>query len=256
MKENWKLQNITLLETKNKKFEVAVIPIGATEPHNYHLPHGSDLFHADYVASESCKIAFQNGASIIQLPTIPYGSDANLLDFPLAINVYQKTLNLLLKDILDSLTFHNIFKIVILNGHGGNDFKPFLRDLFPDCKAFVCYIDWWKVANDKYKEIFEYPDDHSGEMETSVNLVMNPDLVHLENAADGKCNETQFEGINKGWVSISRRWSNLTESSGVGYPFKATKEKGEKYLKITIERISKFLTELSKAPLTEKFPFV
>ena len=51
-------------------------------------------------------------------------------------------------------------------------------------------------------------------------------------------NSREFEAINKGWVIIARKWDNLTDSSGVGYPMKATKEKGEKYLKITRCQIS------------------
>jgi creatinine amidohydrolase len=255
MQEKWKLQHITLNETVNKKFEVAVLPIGATEPHNYHLPYGSDAFHSDYVATKSCKAAYENGASVLQLPTIPYGVDANMMEFPFAMNVYQKTLNLFVKDIVDSLIFNNVKKIVILNGHGGNEFRSFLRDLYPDIKAFVCLIDWWKVASDHYDQIFEYPDDHSGEMETSVISWIYPELVHIENAKDGKFNRSQFDAINNGWVTIARKWINLTESSGVGYPFKATKEKGEKYLDVTIERISRFLVELSNKPFTDKFPF-
>jgi creatinine amidohydrolase len=255
MNSNYNLSELTLNDTIVKKYEVAVIPIGATEPHNYHLPYGTDFFHADYISGKSCELAEKEGASIIKLPAIPYGMDANMFKFPFAINVYQKTLNLFVKDIIDSLIINKIRKIVIINAHGGNDFKPFIRDLQPDIKAFVCYIDWWKVASDKYKEIFEYPDDHAGEMETSISLVMNPHLVHMENAKDGKFKKTKFEAINNGWVSIARRWDHLTESSGVGYPLKSSKEKGEAYLKITIERISKFLKELSHSEMNEKFPF-
>ena len=256
MKQDWKLHHITLDDVKNRKIEVAVVPIGATEPHNYHLPYGSDLFHSEYVASESCRIANELGANTIQLPPLPYGVDANMLEFPFAINVYQKTLNLLMKDILDSLEYNKIRKVVILNGHGGNDFKPFLRELHPGSKSFVCCIDWWKVASDKYKEIFEFADDHSGEMETSVIMAMDSELVKMDKAKDGKFRETQFEAVNKGWVTIARRWDHLTDSSGVGYPMKATKEKGEKYLRITIDRISQFLLELSQSTQTEKFPFI
>ena len=252
--DNYKIENITQHDIMDEKVEVAVIPIGATEPHNYHLPYGTDFFHVDYVASTACEKAFEKGGKVLKLPVIPYGVDANMLGFPFAINVYQKTLNLLLKDIIDSLIVNNVKKIVIMNGHGGNDFKPFLRDLMPT-DIFVSYIDWWKVANDEYKNIFEFPDDHSGEMETSVMLHLKPELVKMELATDGKFRKSQFEAINKGWVTIARDWKKLTDSSGVGYPMKANAEKGKKFLDITIERISKFLLELSNAEIKEKFPF-
>ena len=164
--KNYKLENITQKDVNERKIEVAVIPIGATEPHNYHLPYGTDFFHADYVSSESCRIANEMGGDVIKLPVIPYGVDANMMGFPFALNVYQKTLNLFLTDIVNSLAVNKIKKIVIINGHGGNDFKPFLRDLMPT-EVFISYIDWWKVADDEYKNIFEFADDHSGEMKKS-----------------------------------------------------------------------------------------
>ena len=251
---NYKLENITQKDMMINKVEVAVIPIGAIEPHNYHLPYGTDFFHVDYVASAACREAFEKGGKILKLPAIPYGVDANMFGFPFAINVYQKTLNMFLKDIIDSLVVNNLKKIVIMNGHGGNDFKPFLRDLMPT-DIFISYIDWWKVPADEYNNIFEFPDDHSGEMETSIMLHLKPETVEMEFAADGKFRKSQFEAINNGWVTIARDWKKLTDSSGVGYPLKADAVKGKKFLDIAIERISKFLLELSNAEMKGNFPF-
>lgn len=251
----FELKTLTQKDIKSKSIEVVVIPIGATEPHNFHLPYGTDFIHTEYIAKESCRIATEKGAEILLLPTIPYGVDANMLNFPFAINVYQKNLNNFLKDIIDSIAKNNVKKIVIFNGHGGNDFKPFLRDLMPT-DLFISVIDWWKVALDEYDNIFEYKDDHAGEMETSVMLKITPDLVNIKDAKDGHFRKSIFDGINKGWVVIARQWDKLTVSSGVGYPFKATSEKGEKYLKLTISRIADYFVELSKAEIKGTFPFI
>lgn len=251
----FELKKLSQKDIKSKNIEVVVIPIGATEPHNYHLPYGTDFIHVEYIAKESCRIATEKGANILLLPTIPFGVDSNMFGFPFVINVYQKTLNLFLKDIIDSIEKNNVQKIVIINGHGGNDFKPFLRDLMPS-DLFVSVIDWWKVALDEYTNIFEYKDDHAGEMETSVMLKIAPDLVQLKDADEGYFRKGMFDGINKGWVMIARKWDKLTHSSGVGYPLKATQEKGEKYLKITIDRIANYLIELSKTEIKGYFPFV
>jgi len=57
-------------------------------------------------------------------------------------------------------------------------------------------------------------------------------------------------------VSISRPWKGLTETTGVGDPRAGTKEKGEKYLAIVVERLAKFLKELSDERIDDgKFPF-
>jgi len=251
----WKLEEITYKTVKDTKYEVAVLPVGSTEPHNYHIPYGSDTFHSTRIAERICEAAVRMGAKVVLLPTIPYGVVANLMKFPLAINVHQETLNRMVKDILYSLEQHGIFKLVIFNGHGGNDFKPLLREVYGATKVFVCAIDWWKVGQNLYKTIFESPDDHAGEMETSVDMALFGHLIHLSDAADGATSPTRFEAINKGWVMITRPWHLLTESSGAGDPRKASVEKGEKYIGIVVERISRFIEELSNAKMDERFPF-
>jgi creatinine amidohydrolase len=116
-------------------------------------------------------------------------------------------------------------------------------------------VDWWKVGLDRYGEIFEKPDDHAGEMETSVALELYPELVELERMSDGATRSARFEAIRRGWAAITRPWHLLTESSGVGDPRAATREKGQRYLELVTERLAQFLTELSAATMDGVFPF-
>ena len=254
---NWKLQHLTYPTVRDTRYEVAVLPIGACEPHNHHLPHGTDAYEAELVSDRVCAEAEKLGAKVVQLPTIPYGVQSNMLDLPLAINVYPSTFFALLKDITNSLEGHGIRKLVLFNSHGGNDFlKTFAREMSGRCKVFISVIDWWRVGKDKYNEIFTHPDDHAGELETSIMLALKPELVHLPKALDGSSHVTQFEAVNKGWVSISRPWSRLTPSTGVGNPREATKEKGERYLALVVPRLAKYLVELSSADVdAPTFPF-
>ena len=88
-----------------------------------------------------------------------------------------------------------------------------------------------------------------------MTLALFPHLVHLEDADDGAVKETRLDALNQGWASITRPFHLLTKNSGVGDPRKATKEKGQAYVAIVVDRISKFLKELSEAPMTETFPY-
>jgi len=251
----WKLQELTYRQVRETHYEVAILPLGSCEPHNFHIPYGSDAFHAEKIADRLCEAATALGAKVIQLPTVPYGVDSNLMGFPLVMNVYPSTLHNFVRDIVKSLEHHGIFKLVILNGHGGNDFKTFLREMYGRTKVFIALVDWWKVGADTYSQIFENPDDHAGEMETSIDLTLFGELIHLEEASEGKARTTRFEAINKGWVQITRPWHLLTESSGVGDPRRASAEKGEKYLAVVVDRISRFIKELSDAQMDERFPY-
>src|SRR3982751_3530789 len=54
-------------------FEVAVLPCGAPEAHNYHLPYATDTIQCDALAAEGARIAWERGAKVIVLPTVPFG---------------------------------------------------------------------------------------------------------------------------------------------------------------------------------------
>lgn len=252
----WNLPHLTYKTVRQHDYSVAVLPIGSCEPHNFHLPYGTDTLQSDGIASRACERAAQSGARVVKLPAIPYGVQTNMTALPLALNVYPSTFFTLLKDLVDSLENSGIHKLLILNGHGGNDFlKPFVREMMGRSAVFIAVCDWWKVGADVYDEIFERRDDHAGEMETSVILAMHPELVSLQDAADGATRTTRFEALNRGWVSTSRRWDLLTESTGTADPRAATAEKGERYLEVVVERLANFLCELAAAPQDDTFPF-
>ncbi len=254
MINEWDLTQTNLNRLSKQKLEVAVIPVGAIEPHHRHLPEGQDFLHTTYVAQQSCRLAWQSSQSIICLPTIPYGVDCNLMDFPLAIHVSQATLDALLRDIISSLRHHDIRKIVILNGHGGNDFTPLIRQLQCDLDVHLFVCHWWKVGMDTYNEIFETPDDHAGEFETSVALALYPELVELLNAQPAPARPFRFHALTHGWVQTSRRFKNLNDHCAVGDPSRATANKGNKYLALVCQRIADFLSELAQTPIDELFP--
>lgn len=254
MINEWDITQTNLYRLSKKKLEVAVIPVGAIEPHNLHLPEGQDFLHTTYVAKQSCKLAWEKCKSVICLPTIPYGVDCNLMDFPLAIHVSQASLDAMVRDIIFSLEKHSIRKIVIVNGHGGNDFTPLVRQIQCglDVHVFLCH--WWKVGSDKYDEIFDTPDDHAGEFETSVALELYPDLVELSKAKKALPRPFRFKALNEGWVQTSRRFVKLNNYCAVGDPSNASAEKGRKYLDLVCKRVSEFLIELNQTPIDELFP--
>lgn len=251
----WRLQEITQKTIREHRYQLAILPVGSTEAHGMHVPYGSDTLHSTIVSERICERAWEQGARPILLPTIPYGVQGNTRNFPLTINVRQQHIDSIITDIIESLEFHKIFKLIIVNGHGGNDFKPLLRDIYPRAKVFVSLVDWWKVGSDKAKEIFEKSGEHADEMETSVDMALFGHLVHLGDANDGSFNTSRFEAIEKGWVSIARPWHLVTKDSTHGDPRKATMEKGEKYVELVVERLTKFIVEISNADMDAKFPY-
>ena len=179
----WNLSEINYACVKEHEYEVAVLPVGCTEPHNLHLPHGMDTLEATAIGERICEAAHDAGAKVLLLPTIPYGTVTNQRECPFSINVNPTTLYAFVTDLVESLVNHGIKKIVLLNSHGGNAFKPLLRELYGKTPARLFLCNWYEMVRDIRPEIFEHPDDHAGEMETSIAMAYWPELVGR--SADG-----------------------------------------------------------------------
>ncbi|CAA0251451.1 Creatinine amidohydrolase [Tenacibaculum maritimum] len=238
---------------KEIKHTVAILPWGATEPHNYHLPYGTDNIQAERVSIEAAKIASKNNAKVMVLPTIPFGVNTGQLDLPLCMNMNPSTQHAILKDIVHVLNLQKVLKLVIINAHGGNNFKQIIRELsveFPS--VFICSLNWWQITNtEKY---FDEPGDHAGELETATMMYLTPDLVlPLKEAGNGNAKSFKLKGLKEGWVSSQRQWTAVSKDTGVGNPKKATKEKGQLFFEFVTKKIASFLEELHHADLNDMY---
>lgn len=233
-------------KVKNMKYDVVILPWGAIEPHNYHLPYLTDPILAYEISCESANRACEkSGVHTMVLPPIYLGSqNPGQWNLPFCIHARSETRNAILSDIVESLYVQGFRKLVIVNGHGGNTFKGLIRDLamkHPD--FFIVSLNWFDiVATDNYFE--EKPDDHAGEQETSVMLHYHPELVDMETAGDGKTSPWEIEALNRkiGWAP--RHWQKASEDTGIGNPYKSTAEKGKKYVAEVVDKISDLLVDL------------
>jgi creatinine amidohydrolase len=243
---NWKT-------IKDQKIDLAVLPWGATEAHNYHLPFDTDNIMVGKIATESAQLAWNSGARIIILPTIPFGVNTGQMDIRLNINLNPSTQFAILNDVIDVLDRHQIFKFLILNGHGGNDFKQMIRESglkYP--RMFICSCNWYQSYN--HSRFFENVGGHADEMETSMMQFLSPELVlPLEEAGSGNSKKFKIEALNEKWAWAERKWSQVTQDTGIGNPSKATPEKGEKCFKEIISKISSLMIDLSKADINNMY---
>ena len=246
------LSECTWAEIKDRQIQLAVLPWGACEAHNYHLPYGTDIYEADYIASEAAKKAYQKDERLIILPTIPFGVNTGQLDIKLDMNIYPSTQLAIIRDTAEVLNRQGIKKLLILNSHGGNNFKPLLREIgaqFPG--MFVSYCDWFRSVDKS--TYFEHSGDHADEMETSVIMYLRPDWVNLESAGSGHAKKSRITGIREGWAWSERKWSEVTEDTGVGDPSKSSAEKGERFLTDTIDRVSQLFLEICQLDLESQY---
>ncbi len=240
------LAETTWKTVKESAYEVAVLPWGATEAHNYHLPYGTDNVECEHIAAEAARTAWEAGARVVVLPIVPFGVQAGQLDIPFCLNLYPSTQAAMLRDLARALEGQGVRKLVILNGHGGNDFRAMIRELQAQVEIFLCVANWYQVVD--ARDYFEDLGDHAGEMETSIMLHLAPSVVRpLDEAGEGKARRFRIPAFREGWAWAPRQWTQVSSDTGIGDPRAATREKGERYTAAVVERLGRFLTDLAAA---------
>jgi creatinine amidohydrolase len=239
----WVIAETTWKIVKATRYDVAVLPWGATEAHNYHLPYATDNIQSESVAAEAARLAWDVGTRVAVLPCVPFGVNTGQLDIPLCLNLNPSTQALLLADIVHSLEVQGFTKLVIVNGHGGNDFKQMIRELQPTTSVFLSTVNWYKIVDPK--DYFVDLGDHAGELETSVMLHIAAPLVSpLSDAGDGAEKKSTLAAIREGWAWAPRKWTQVTADTGIGDPRAASAAKGEKYFTAVTTKLASYLVEL------------
>jgi creatinine amidohydrolase len=244
---NWK-------QVKNEKYEVAVLPWGATEPHNYHMPYGTDSLETARIAADAAEKAWEKGAKVMVLPVIPLGvQNTGQIELPFCLHTRPSTQKIIFEDIVSALNKQGIKKLVLMNGHGGNDFKPMVREIQPQFpEMFISLVEWFKMLD--LSEYFEDEGDHAGEMETSVIQYYFPEFIlPIDEAGEGKAKKFKLKGLNNKTAWAPRRWDKVSDDTGIGNPKAATPEKGKKFLEDVTSRIGDYFVELAKSNIDDLY---
>lgn len=226
---------------------VAVLPWGATEAHNRHLPYGTDVIEATLLAERAAELAFERGARVVVLPTIPFGNDEQQLDQACTISFTTATALAILRDVARSLARQGVDRLVLVNGHGGNQFQPLVRDVQAEFGVLIVVANFYDMAPDVKRRTFEAPGDHADELETSLLLHLRPELVELDQAGPGSRSPFAIAALKQPGVWSPRPWSKSHPDTGSGNPSLATAAKGKQFFDAVTESLATLLVDLSNA---------
>jgi creatinine amidohydrolase len=241
-----------LLDTRPN---VAVLPWGATEAHNYHLPYGTDKLEATKLGEMAVAKSVELGGKVVMLPCVPFGNNCQQLNQIACVSMRTSTQYAILHDVAESLVRQGIDRLVILNFHGGNEFRQMMRDIMLDLPIFILQIHGWHTA--KYDDLLDAAAGyHADEFETSCILHINEGWVDMAAADDGPMCEFKLKAAaSTPGVGMVLDWQVLTKSSGAGNPHAATPAKGKAIFERFAEKIAPVLAELSQAKKGD-FPYV
>lgn len=243
-----------IVEMKKLSPNLAVLPWGATEGHNQHLPHGTDYVVAFSVAVASAKLANDLGAHVTVLPAQPFGNNAQQLDQIATIHISTETAKSILRDVALSLKAQGITRFVIANFHGGNEFKPLARDLQNELGVLFVVADIHKMIPEFVNDLPDSGGDHAGRLESSVMLHLAPDNVDMSLAQDGARALPALTGTERDGVWTPRPWTASHPSLGAGDPDGANAQEGERWFDAVTKEFGDTLLKISNAENIELGP--
>ncbi|MCM1484007.1 MAG: creatininase family protein [Muribaculaceae bacterium] len=231
--------------TRPLDYAMALLPWGATEPHNLHLPYLTDAILSHDIAVDAAQMALDRyGIRTMVMPPVALGSqNPGQRELKFCVHARYETQKAVLTDIATSLYHQGIHRLMIVNGHGGNGFKNMIRDLAVDMPdMLIASSEWFKVC--PAKEYFDDPGDHADELETSVMMYYHPELVNLSDAGDGHSRPFKPETLRKGVAWMPRNWSKVSDDTGIGNPALATAEKGGRFAEAVASRYAELIRDL------------
>lgn len=251
------LQNMSWEElalAKEKAKGVAVVPVGSTEQHGFHLPLGTDTMVAMTLAE-----SVGEKAGVVVTPPIWFGWSPHHMVLPGTVTIRPEVLIELLYDVFESLAKHGFDKIVAINGHR------------------IVNISWMQIAAERAqrnlgikimiadpaflsKELVQKlgfgPLGHAEEIETSHMLYRHPELVHLEKAKDNPVKEHTLYSVDPSYSKdtmsyvpsrIKDMQASVEAAGGTnGSPSKSDKEKGKIYHEHVVNNLVAIVKDLQK----------
>ncbi|HME12439.1 MAG TPA: creatininase family protein [Candidatus Acidoferrum sp.] len=156
-----------------------ILPFGILEKHGPHLPLGTDLLNVRYAALHAADEEYA-----VVFPEYYFGQIFEAKHEPGTI-AYSRELQLsLLQETTDEMARNGCKKILIVNGHGGNEslLPYFAQTQLDKYHDYVVYVQWGENSQPNNPLKTDKVDMHAGQSETSNTMISRPDLVHLDRA--------------------------------------------------------------------------
>ena len=199
-----------------------IVPVGTCEQHGPHLPLGCDTIIVEHLADD-----LSREFGVLRAPTVEYGVNVDTERGYIGnASVRKKTLHRMLNDLLDSWEATGVREFILLTAHGHDPHQEALATVITTA-ARVRVVDIFGV---NLSDLLEGQREamHGDEVDTSIMLFLEPDLVNLDLAQDYMMSREQLRRYRRGWLTVPSG-----SAGSIGRPSLATAEKG----KLLYERI-------------------
>jgi creatinine amidohydrolase len=253
------LTELSWPELQSALSRVCVVPLGSLEQHGPHLPLWTDTA---IVSEISRIIEHRLPGEVLLTPAQPVGYSPHHARFG-CMSLDLASYMSLIRNLCRSLSAMGFSRVLLLNGHGGNDVP---------CRAAMCevkvelpnlrivFASYWTLAAEAFGQIRSSPPGgmgHACEMETSIMLALYPEQVRLSRARDdgplargdaessGNLPQSALHRIpdmlRPQPYYMVRNFDDLSATGTLGSPSHASAEKGALFLDAAVEGVCALL---------------
>lgn len=205
-----------------------IFPIAALEQHGRHMPVFTDSMLMGEIARRA-EASLDKRALFAPLQWL--GNSHHHMDFPGTLSAEPRVYLDLLSGLLENFIAHGFTRLLLLNGHGGND-VPGKQAVFENRQRhrerndlLLLFCTYWNLdaeAHQAHPDLQQKVMGHACEWETSMVLRLAPHLVKDHQGVPPQEFGNAFEPASRGWIMKDR-----SEHGHVGDPRSASAEKGE-----------------------------
>lgn len=243
------------IDSLDRDRTVLLLPTGAIEQHGPHLPVDTDIHDAFELA---VRAAHASGEQTIVLPPVWWGMSPHHMGYAGTISLRLETFSAMICDICAAVHHHGFNRVLIVNGHGGNAgiLASTAMRVSEELGLFVGTLSYWQLIGRELRTIGTSEIGgmgHAGEMETSLQLHLRPELVAMSNARkDMPTPVTSFSGIDfrdPGPLVYPLDFRRDSTEGVMGDPTAATPNKGAAIAEAVLEKLVQAIDEFRVAPL-------
>ena len=243
------------IDSLDRDRTVLLLPTGAIEQHGPHLPVDTDIHDAFELA---VRAAQASGEQTIVLPPVWWGMSPHHMGYAGTISLRLETFSTLISDICAAVHHHGFNRVLIVNGHGGNTgiLAATAMRVSEELGLFVGTLSYWQLIGHELRTIGTSEIGgmgHAGEMETSLQLHLRPELVAMSNARkDMPTPSTSFSAIDfrdPGPLVYPLDFRRDSAEGVMGDPTAATSKKGAAIAEAVLEKLVQAIGEFRVAPI-------
>jgi creatinine amidohydrolase len=238
-----------------------ILPTGAIEQPGHHLPLETDIFNSSQIALRAAEKAQALGVGSVMLaPPIWWGTSPHHLAYPGTVSLRMETMSALLVDIAASFARHGFYRMLWLNGHGGNGgvLNATALRVSEEVGISPAVVSYWSLIRDALRDIGESANGgmgHACEMETSMQLYLREELVAMNTAALDMPRElTSYSCVdfrNPGPVMMPWDFMRDSKTGAMGDPTRANTDKGRRIVEAAVNEVVELSRQLLALPAAD-----